>query len=513
MGSPELEFVIRARDEASKVLKKVGLDTKQLAKDFGSLSGAVTVFGGLAAAMAATGTAAFIMAKRIGDAAETLERQSKTAGMTAAQLQAMQLAFHNAGLTGEDAARAMNKLNVAIGRNDPALEQLGITTRDAFEAFQQLGAIFRESDDAAKKAQVTQLLMGRSMLASSGIIDELAAATMEAARTLAAFGAQMDDAAMRSGKNLDEQMDKLNTRLTAATTSLRIQITPALIDFVTWLNRVVEALAKIDLKSKVLAMVTGQPLLGAENLADDTRQPKPPRAGASGAPKRNAMAGYNPGMVVVGYDDEGNPIWGRPEHKKKESKGIYVGGRRMTAIHGEGFKRMQDGSEYYTEQTKKYFEGVAKGLKAVEVPALRLTEAGQLAAAKMDALSAASTRMTSAVAFSLSSAITDFVTGARTAGQAFNDLMMSIVQSIADAAAKLGIGLGLQALGIATGQPWITAIGSGVAGTNMSGAGGTTNITVNTMDSRNLQSQIMSSGGGWRRADARARTIYAAGSQ
>lgn len=509
MAANAVEFVLKARNEATREIERV---SGGLGKLSGSVSKVVGAAGGLAVlttTLAAIGAGVYAASKKIGDAAEELDRTSRSAGTSAAQMQAMRLAFSNAGLSADDAALMMTKLNQAIGRGDPMLKQLGITTTNAYDAFQQLGRIFASSDDAAKKALVTQTLLGKGMATSSGIVADLADGTREAQAVLARYGATMDTAAMRQGLALDARMDALNTRMAASTDALKKKLTPALVELVGVLNDVLDGVgraanafssldAEAEAWNKRHKPGEAPKMMSAHGAGSGLTMMSAHGAVAAGG---NSLSNVGKGYVIIGYDTDGTPIWG-PKPAKAASGGVNVGGRMMSFVHGEGFENPQTGTEYYAAQTKRYFATIAKGLKTVEVPANKLGRTGEIVAAKLAMVDGAFDTMASAVASSIQNTVSAVFSGTVSIGGAFQMLMGGILRTIAEAAAQLGIGIGLSVLGLALGGPvgaFIGTVGSRIGGFAVAPTTGV-NVNINAIDRSSITRSLTSPRGELRQA-------------
>src|SRR3972149_3570350 len=153
-----VEILIRARDEASRVLQRVAGETSALSATAGRLAGPGAL-GAVVITATATAGAIFVMGRRFADMTEQLERLSARTGVASRDLQILREILREGGGDAEALTLALQFLNRSIATGDPVLKQLGITTQDVGEAFRQLIDILSRSSDKAKVTEVAMRLM------------------------------------------------------------------------------------------------------------------------------------------------------------------------------------------------------------------------------------------------------------------------------------------------------------------------------------------------------------------
>lgn len=207
-----VEFLLKARDEASGALARVTGQVRGLNSAVGGISAVVGKAGAVGAAVAglvALAGAAVAAGKALADTAEQLDRTSTATGVSVESLQVYKQVIEEGGGNAEGLSKAIVKLNRSIGEGNPLLAQLGITTKDTDAAFQQLVGILSRSQEMGKKSAVAFELLGHGSETLLGSIDALASGSEEMRGAMERAGAFMDRDAVDSALKLDKQLDEL----------------------------------------------------------------------------------------------------------------------------------------------------------------------------------------------------------------------------------------------------------------------------------------------------------------
>jgi hypothetical protein len=236
----EVDFVVKARDEASAAIQRVAGATGDLGSALKALAVEGGVFGAIAVGAIAVSAASVTAALSVAQMAETLDRTARSAGTSTQNIQVMQRAFEEAGVAGEDASQALTFLNRAIGRGEPLLKSLGITTRDSYEAFLQLSDIFGQSEDAAKKQAVALKLTGKSSAELVGIMDGLRGVIGKTREEMQRHGGLLSPEQVKNAKELDDGVDRLKGTFKDLWTNLGILAVPATTALVGFFAKVTE---------------------------------------------------------------------------------------------------------------------------------------------------------------------------------------------------------------------------------------------------------------------------------
>lgn len=262
------EIIIKARDEASSVLNRVAGEVGGLSGTISRIAGAAGGIGLVAAAAVTAGTAVFAMGQRFADQVERLDRVAASAGTTTDKIQVLERAFKNAGLSEEEAGGALTFLNRAIGRSDPLLKALGITTRDAHEALLQLGDVFAGSEDAAKKQAIALKLTGRSSSELVGVLGTLRSAVAEARADMDKAGGIFGENTLRRGRELDKALDQLNTKWSSTMSALLATSAQAAPAVVKALTSILDAVTKFYSLKDISVVVQ---LVGTDHFKDNLK--------------------------------------------------------------------------------------------------------------------------------------------------------------------------------------------------------------------------------------------------
>jgi len=230
MAGNVVEFILKARDEASGAIKRVAGEVGGLATATSRLAGTAGAVGLVAGAAITAGAAVVAMGRHLADDVERLTRLSSATGASVQQLQTLETTFENAGLASDQAGKALTFLNRAIGRGDPLLKALGVTSRNAYEAMLQLSDVFSRSDDTAKKAAISQKLLGKAAGDVAGVMGSLRADTNQTNEAMRRAGALYGEDVTAGAKALDEQLDAMSIRMKGLKTTLASQVTPAAIE-------------------------------------------------------------------------------------------------------------------------------------------------------------------------------------------------------------------------------------------------------------------------------------------
>jgi hypothetical protein len=229
MAGNTVEFILKARDEASKAIRRLAGEVGGLSTVTAKLAGTAGAVGLVAGAAVTAGAAVVAMGRHLANDVERLDRLASATGATIPQLQTLEMTFENAGIASEQAGKALTFLNRAIGRGDPLLKAMGITSRNAYEAMMQLSDVFARSDDTAKKAAISQKLLGKASAEVSGSMASLRTDTVATNEAMREAGALYGEGVTADAKKLDAQLDALNIRFRGVKTTLATEVAPAAI--------------------------------------------------------------------------------------------------------------------------------------------------------------------------------------------------------------------------------------------------------------------------------------------
>lgn len=236
-----IELLLRARDDASGVIRGVATEVTGLEGGLGSLLGKAGAFGAIAAGAVAAAGAVFAAGRSFANMVEQLDRTATNTGVATDRLQIMQQIVEEAGGNADALPTALMKLNKAIEEGDPVLKRLGITTKDTFSAFRQLSDSLLASGDAAARDYVAMKLLGRTGAEMVSDIRAISQNYDEASARMREFGIVTSDEAKQGAGALDTELDKLGTEWKGLTRLLQEAVLPLAIPIVAFFRNITEA--------------------------------------------------------------------------------------------------------------------------------------------------------------------------------------------------------------------------------------------------------------------------------
>jgi len=522
-----IQILIEARDNA----------TAKLAQVEGAISksglGAVALAGGMAAAgiaVTALGSAAMMGARRLGELAkeaESLNNLAAKTGLAASEAQALTKQVEDMGLSVTYLETGLRFLQKSIVDGNPALAKYGITAKDTNAALMQLADLFERMPDGPNKTRIAMELLGnRGGTNLIPFLNQGSAAIKGMSDQLREMGSVLDDKTLKSLAALDDQNDRTHRSMEGLKNQIAISMLPVMKRFAESAQEMADAMRRAREEAGKPWPNTSGIMAG---LGASLRTQFMVGVGATGGLPSAAQGARLRGRVVhtpfgnMTVDEMGGAFKVPGAGEAGSSAAAGSTGSAYNAV--EAMKRIQEaanqrigwmnhpGPSQTEGQADLYFANLAKSLEKVTVPALKLTDAGNLLAARFDALAAAGERMRSGVAMNVDQMISTVVYGSQNIRSVFSDLMTGILQTFEEAALKAGIGFGLDLLGTAIGGPiggFIGKVGGKIAGVNSAGGGGNT-FVLQSIDSKSAMESLLSPTGSFRGANDRLREVAMAG--
>lgn len=194
--------------DMGKVAHIAEQNAERMRTAFGVVGGAIA---GIASGLSVGAFVSYV--KGIADAGDELNKLSQRAGMSAEELSKLQFAAGMSGVSNEDLAGSLDKLNKAIGTSDPAFARLGISLKSTDGQSRNTGAVlgdlaekFRAMEDGPQKTALAIDVFGKS---GAKLIPFLNAGK----DGLAAFGAEAERLGIVMSGDLAAKSEALNDNI------------------------------------------------------------------------------------------------------------------------------------------------------------------------------------------------------------------------------------------------------------------------------------------------------------
>lgn len=208
-GDEVVEFVLRARDDASRVISGLESRLGSLGSMFGGKSLAVAGIAGLATAAVGATAALTAMGVKFHEVIEQMEQVERATGVSIEKFQVWKEVIVDADGNADGLGKALQNLNRAIATNDPILKQIGITTTDTTLAFEQFVRILANSEDTAKKTEVAYRILGRGANDLLPHIDAIAKRSGDMEKAMRRSGALITEEMTPGAEKLHKQLNDL----------------------------------------------------------------------------------------------------------------------------------------------------------------------------------------------------------------------------------------------------------------------------------------------------------------
>lgn len=512
--APNVEYVVKARDDSTVVLSNVLRQFQGIDSALGNINSIATgagKFGLVAGAVAATAGAVFTSAKAIADNVEQLDRMSASTGLSIERLQAMRQIVKENGGNFDDVTHAITTLNRRIADGDPLLERLGIRTRDTFAAFTQVAGILAHSSDVATRTNLSYQLLGKSSVELIRDMSDLASRTDTVRRDMDANGGLIGERAAQQARELDERLNSLGRTWGSVGTSLGKIAVP----LASGVGGALDAILKGALAA---AKAIRDDLGGALEELAAAKGSVPELTEEQKAQRSHVGRLINGQFVAPSIDTYGIEVKAAPvDPFASVREALRIRALSMPKQRGEpGLERARTRYTDPIEGAEKALARMVTTLQPVPVVATQFGEAGERVNRAMDAASAASKRMQVAISSDVNQAIAQLVRGGQNIRAVFAQLTGSILSDVAEAAAQYGIGLGLSLLSGVPGFGWLAPVGAVVSGVeSKSGGGGKKSLApsggdtyfISTLNAKDLVQELTSPSGQLRRANDRIRDV------
>lgn len=426
MPNNVVEFILKAQNQATSTINKVTADVGSLnAAATGTTKAFLNAAGGpLMLATAITTAGASVMGLVVGltHQVESLERVHAATGVAVADVQVVRRVFENTGASVEDADKALGFMARAIGQNSPVLKNMGITTRDVMKAMLEFSEKLKGVTDAGNRAALMQAVFGRSWREGAKAVSELSEQMEHTRGIYAEFGGLLGGDGVKNAEDAARSMHDLSTMVDAVKISLAVGLTPKVREGIEQLSALLKllhefgripivgdavrlfglvvdhafdfkhALANVrELLDRLEAIhiyftkgaAAARAFAEAHNLVEKSEF-KGFDGGATGKAgsmgKGGSGAGvvggkkYETGMVIIGHDVDGEPIWGYLKDKQRGG----AGGGAKTSTREKSIDSLMATlklTRAEAEKTADALDRIEESKKAVET-AKKVLEAG-----------------------------------------------------------------------------------------------------------------------------------------
>lgn len=238
-----VEFIIKARDEASAAIQKISGATTDLGSSLVNLSRAAGPWGAVAAGIVAAGTA-------IGAAAATAARDirdmqvaASAAGSSVQDVQVVRTVFEQLGFAATDADKALQLMTRAVGRNSPVVRALGITAKDGYGALLQLSEALK-GFDAGTRTVLAQSVMEEYGVKLAGVLGDLGNMVDTTREKMQASGGLFTDETIKKAGEFKTQLNDLKIAWDGWNRGFQSWSVPLATGFLTWLNEAGNAITR-----------------------------------------------------------------------------------------------------------------------------------------------------------------------------------------------------------------------------------------------------------------------------
>lgn len=237
-----VEFILRAKDEATNKIKGVANELGGIAGTAGKLGASLGTWGAVTAGVITAGAAIVATGKKYVETVEDMERVSTSLGMSMGDLQVFRETFDRLGMAPEAAEKSLKKLSVQIAKNSPLIKQLGLDGMSAGDAFQELMDILANTTDENKRNAIATTLMGKSAGELTGIADEFNSTYAETADILKKNNGLMGEDSIKATQELDHSMEVIGLKWKAMWTGFSKDAVPIATEIVRVLVGLAEAI-------------------------------------------------------------------------------------------------------------------------------------------------------------------------------------------------------------------------------------------------------------------------------
>ena len=172
----------------------------------------------LASAGAATATIGLVTAgvshlRSVAGQVEQLNNLSEATGVSARNLQVLQFAFKQGGVSSDALATGLNFMTRSMQSNSSELSKVGVTSRDTFTAFMQLSKWASQTGDTFLRNKTLSEAFGRGAGQLVPILNQLANSYGNVSDAAQKTGNIFNDDELKRMQKVDDAFDRLSARV------------------------------------------------------------------------------------------------------------------------------------------------------------------------------------------------------------------------------------------------------------------------------------------------------------
>lgn len=203
------------------------------------------------------GTAIAEFTTDIANQAEQLSNLSKVTGVSTTNLQVIRRALVEAGGNAEDASVAFVRLSSAIAQGTPLLGQLGVTSKDTYQAMFQLADGLQKVENPAQRQAAAFQLLGRNSYALNAVLSGGSKEIEAFAAALQKSGNIIDQQTLSTYLKLDQAIDEATRSFEAFRMQVAQYIIPVILGLSDALSKLVSIVTTLPSLLGILSTVAG----------------------------------------------------------------------------------------------------------------------------------------------------------------------------------------------------------------------------------------------------------------